>query len=263
MKRSNRNILIYLDIINVLYNSALIILCLYLAWSLGTIINSPFWSIIVSLYVFLISFLIIPLVIYYMLPKLEEGKYSLKEKNVLVWTLKFYIKKPLSLPLISEFFSTFHFVQFFMLKMFRTKVSNSFQIAANAFICDPEMVELGEDVTIGGFATLVSHAIVGETLILRKIRIGDNVMLGGGINLNFGTTIGKNTKTAQLVEISNDAVIGENCIIEKSATIGTKCIVGNNVRIGEKACIMRGVRVPDNAIIPAGTLVTEGYFGKQ
>ena len=59
--------------------------------------------------------------------------------------------------------------------------------------CDAEFVSFGKNVTIGQGAVIMSSMIVGNYLIIKKIRFDDYALVGGMSTIAPGTHIGKNT----------------------------------------------------------------------
>jgi len=76
---------------------------------------------------------------------------------------------------------------------------------------DPYLIELGDDVIVGGGAELSCHIYEKGRLILDRIRIGSG------------------------------SLVGANCYISPGVTIGEKCVIG----LG--SVVRRGKRIPDGA----------------
>ncbi len=68
------------------------------------------------------------------------------------------------------------------------------KIGANSFspgtILDPPLTELGDNTIIGHAATLYSHAIEGHHFALEKIVLGNNVTVGAHAIIMSGVTVG-------------------------------------------------------------------------
>lgn len=63
-------------------------------------------------------------------------------------------------------------------------------------ILEPSMTELGRDCIIGHQAIVSGHIVEGEKLIFKKIKIGDNVTIGGKAMIMPGVSIGNNSIVA-------------------------------------------------------------------
>ncbi|MCL1921924.1 MAG: hypothetical protein FWG50_12775 [Kiritimatiellaeota bacterium] len=59
---------------------------------------------------------------------------------------------------------------------------------------DPYLLEIGDNVVIGGDATLTCHLFEGGRLHLGRISLGDGTAIGAHAYLTPGTTTGKNSK---------------------------------------------------------------------
>ena len=93
------------------------------------------------------------------------------------------------------------------------------KIGKNVFINSPKLsdaylLEVGDNVVIGGDAAVTCHIFEGNTLILGKIRIGNNTLIGAESYIMPGTTI------------------------EDNCNIGVKAFVRKNKTIPEKSMIL-------------------------
>ena len=59
--------------------------------------------------------------------------------------------------------------------------------------CDAEFISFGKHVTIGQGAVVMSSMVVGNYLIIRKIRFDDYALIGGQSTIAPGTHIGEDT----------------------------------------------------------------------
>ncbi len=71
------------------------------------------------------------------------------------------------------------------------------KIGKNVFINTPKLsdaylLELGDNVVIGGDASITCHIFEGDSLILGNIKVGDNVLIGAESYVMPGVTIGNN-----------------------------------------------------------------------
>lgn len=62
-------------------------------------------------------------------------------------------------------------------------------------------------------------------------------------------------------QISPEATIGENCIIETGAIIGAGAVIGNNCRIGAGAKILSAAHLGDRVVVEAGAVIGSQGFG--
>ena len=54
------------------------------------------------------------------------------------------------------------------------------------------MLEIGDNVVVGGFAQITCHIFEGRELTLGKVKIGDNTLISAEAFIMPGVTIGKN-----------------------------------------------------------------------
>ncbi len=85
-------------------------------------------------------------------------------------------------------------------------------------------------------------------------------------DISYKTKIGTNTlfpHHALGIVIHQDAIIGDNCILEQNVTVGGRSgltmlpIIGDNVMIGAGAAIIGPVKVGNNVQIGAGAVVVK------
>jgi acetyltransferase-like isoleucine patch superfamily enzyme len=79
-------------------------------------------------------------------------------------------------------------------------------------LLDPYLIEIGDDVTIGGQTDISAHLFEGGSLILERVKIGSGTL------------------------------IGAHCYISPGVTIGRRCV------IGLRSYLRRGTTVPDGSV---------------
>ena len=72
---------------------------------------------------------------------------------------------------------------------------------------DAYLLEIGNNVIVGGQTDISCHLFENNKLILKPIRIGDNTMIGAHCYISPGVTIGKN------------CIIGLNSYVRQDKTI--------------------------------------------
>ena len=114
-----------------------------------------------------------------------------------------------------------------------------------------------------GAASAEAHGRV-ETVNSRLLRIGsigtvvlaDDVEIGANSAIDratlAATSIGRNTKIDNLVQIAHNVVIGENCLI--CGMVG----ISGSVRIGDGVVLGGGVGIADNLSIGSGAVIGAG-----
>ncbi len=94
------------------------------------------------------------------------------------------------------YFPTYKMIGFFnisplkvlFLKMIGCKIGKNVVLAAEEWIFDPYVTEIGDNTTIGGRSIVTGH--VGEgRLIIKKVKIGNNCLIGGDCFIMPGAII--------------------------------------------------------------------------
>ncbi len=58
---------------------------------------------------------------------------------------------------------------------------------------DVEFIDYGESIMLGQGAVVLSSMIIGDHLLIKKVKIGDHAIIGGNAIVAPGTVIGKGT----------------------------------------------------------------------
>ncbi len=92
------------------------------------------------------------------------------------------------------------------------------KIGKNVFINSPKLsdaylLELGDNVVIGGDASITCHIFEGNTLILGNIKIGNNVLVGAETYIMPGVTIENNCNIGVKSFIRKNRVIEEKSML--------------------------------------------------
>jgi len=133
-----------------------------------------------------------------------------------------------------------------------------------------ENVEIGSNVyissgtRIGGQGFSIINDDNGDKIDIPhigKVIIGDKVSIGLNTCIDRGTidntTIGKNTKIDNLVQIAHNVNIGENCIIAAQSGIAGSTIIGDCVVIAGQVGIVDHITIADNVIIGSKSAVMQ------
>jgi acetyltransferase-like isoleucine patch superfamily enzyme len=88
-------------------------------------------------------------------------------------------------------------------------------------IYDAYLLEIGNDVIVGGEVFLNCHLYENDSLILGKIIIGDGTTVGGGAYLTPGTTTGVNSKIGMYTYLrrNTDIADGESILTPPGMTL--------------------------------------------
>ncbi|MBI4353931.1 MAG: hypothetical protein HY595_01710 [Candidatus Omnitrophica bacterium] len=135
---------------------------------------------------------------------LREGEYPLASVGMLRW----YISNALQLIVWSVFGDFLLMTPFAALfyRLMGAKLGLNVQINSK-YCADLSLLEIGDGAVIGGHATVIAHSFEPKGLILKKVRIGRNAIIG----LNAIVLPG--------VDIGERAVIGAGVFVPKHTKI--------------------------------------------
>jgi acetyltransferase-like isoleucine patch superfamily enzyme len=129
----------------------------------------------------------------------------------------------------------------------------SFTIYPKCWLRDLPLLDIGENVYLGDNILLGTNQVTPDqkTLVVGKIKIGDNCIFNQGCTIGgkstmgqdcivgfesaigFGNTIGDNTKIGERVTIGHCNKIGSNVTIGFMCKVGRFCIIEDGVEIEE------------------------------
>ena len=114
----------------------------------------------------------------------EKGKYN---RDFRYWCMREVVKKPAvwaahSFPL--------PWIDLLVFKFFGVKYKAETPLM-DSWV-STEFLEIGNNVLVGSTSVISSSAIIGDKLIIQKVKIGDNSVVGGTSIVSPGTVIGKN-----------------------------------------------------------------------
>ncbi len=139
--------------------------------------------------------------------KVDEGEHevSILDWNFFKYTLYFALYRP-SLKLIGILPLIPLRIRF--LKLVGMKMGKSSVVAGSELIHDPYMLEIGEQTLIGGWSQITGH--LGERkLFVKKVKIGDNCLIGGKSFIMPGTIIEDN------VTVALNSIVLKNSTLKK------------------------------------------------
>lgn len=132
---------------------------------------------------------------------LQEGEYRIASFGIYRWMFINGLYMIAAITFMDFIMLTPFSILFF--RLMGAKVGKNVQI--NSKKCfDLSLIEIGDNVVIGGYATIMCHSFERNRLILRKVKIGNNVVLGLNSVIMAGAEIG------QGAFITAGAILGKN-----------------------------------------------------
>jgi len=139
--------------------------------------------------------------------KYEEGEYgkSLKDKTAFKYALYFALYYP-AYRLINIF--VLPPIKSFYLSMIGCKIGKNVFLAGEEWIADPCVMEIGDNTMVGGRSLITGH-LAEDKLIIKKVKIGKNCLIGGESFIMPGVTIEDN------VVVGAKSLVTKNKKLEK------------------------------------------------
>ena len=137
----------------------------------------------------------------------KPGKYPAMSITTLRWLIHsgvYTLATRLILPLIPMTFLTNLFFRIIGCKMGKNVKLNTWNLN------DAYLLELGNNVIVGGATDISCHLFENYQLILKPIKIGDNTLIGAHCYISPGVVIGKNCTIGLNSFIRQDKVIPDN-----------------------------------------------------
>lgn len=162
------------------------------------------------------------------------------------------------------------------------KIGKNVKLQSN--VCLLGCTEIGNDAEIN-INTVISNSKIGKGVKvlsshIEDCNIGDNSTVGPFAHLRNNSSIGKNSRIGNFVEIKNsslgegckvahltyigDATLGKNCNIgcgvvfcNYNGKIKQRCTLGDNVFVGSNVNLIAPVNLGDNTFIAAGSTINK------
>jgi acetyltransferase-like isoleucine patch superfamily enzyme len=185
-------------------------------WTYGRLGGLVIWFIVPLLVLLYVLFLVICLAMFSQIRKfykmLPDGVYKKGDVSGKLNELRMYYYS-LFLKLLGPFTDIERFNQ--LHRLFGAKVGKGTLIGGS--LVEQERIEIGKNCFIGSQAAILAHAYEGDNHTLKKVKVGDNVTIGGHSIIFPG------------VEIGDNVIIGANTVIPANRKIPS-----NSVWIGAK-----------------------------
>lgn len=193
----------------------------------GTMLSSLFIVCLViglSLFLFyIVGLILMGIIIRILSIGIKPGSYEVATPTVFRWLIFsgiYTLAVTLILPVIPMTFFSMLFFRIIGCKIGKNSQINTYMLN------DSYLLEIGDNVVVGGKADISCHIFENNKLILQPIKIGDNSM------------------------------IGAHCYIAPGVTIGKNCIIGLN------SYIRQGKNIPDNTKLTSVGAVSFGTAGR-
>ncbi|RLF48640.1 MAG: hypothetical protein DRN10_02250, partial [Thermoplasmata archaeon] len=144
--------------------------------------------------------------------KCNEGEHelSIKDKNFFNFSLHVILYRP---PLVLLNLFKLLPVRMLFLRLAGLKVGKTALLPGTEVIYDPYLTEIGEQTLIGSYAKVTAH-IVENKLIMKRVQVGNNCLIGADSFIMPGAVI------------EDGAVVGAKSLVPKDQVIGKGKVYG-------------------------------------
>jgi acetyltransferase-like isoleucine patch superfamily enzyme len=116
---------------------------------------------------------------------------------------------------------TFLITMFF--RIIGAKIGKNVQINT-WFLNDAYLLEIGDNVVIGGKTDVSCHSFEGGSLILNNVTIGCHTLIGQRCYISPGTTIGENSVIGQYVYVRKNTVVPPRTVLSSIAGLPLRTV---------------------------------------
>ncbi len=144
--------------------------------------------------------------------KCNEGEHelSIKDKNFFNFSLHVILYRP---PLVLLNLFKLLPIRMLFLRLAGLKVGKTALLPGTEVIYDPYLTEIGEQTLIGSYAKVTAH-IVENKLIMKRVQVGNNCLIGADSFIMPGAVI------------EDGAVVGAKSLVLKDQVIGKGKVYG-------------------------------------
>lgn len=124
-------------------------------------------------------------------------------------------------------------------------------------------VRIDDNTVVGKQPMRAVNSIFKDEKELPAAFIGDNCLIGAGVIIYCGCTIGINTLVADLSTIRENVTIGSKTIIGRGVAVENFSSVGNNCKLETNAYITAYSTIEDNVFIAPGVVTSNDNFAAR
>jgi serine O-acetyltransferase len=136
-------------------------------------------------------------------------------------------------------------------------------------------VVIHDGVSIGDGVRIDDHAVIGKQPMRAPnsavtsgaeqppSRIGDSCLLGAGVVVYAGCTLGRKVLVADLATIREDVRVGDFTIVGRGAAIENKCTIGRYCKLETNSYVTAYSELEDRVFVAPGVLTSnDNYIGR-
>ncbi len=147
-------------------------------------------------------------------------------------------------------------LQRLVLRAFGAELADDALLTSRTVVREPQLLHVGARSVVGEFVHLATSLQPRPgLLVVGRIHIDDDVLVGGYTHVGPGARIGPRAIIEHRVTVGPHTTIGAGSRIGADSTIWSHVRVGVGVTIGKSCLIASGVEIADGTQIPDGTVV--------
>jgi acetyltransferase-like isoleucine patch superfamily enzyme len=191
--------------------------------------------------------------------RIEDGVYAFPAHPVAkAWAVHLLIARLPQFLGVRPFFMGSNVLRWFYLRALGARADFRIQTSSDLYVYDAPMVEIQEEVMIGGSSGIAAHYIENGKITLARVVIGRGSQLMTGILLGPGSRLGERVKLASFTRLAAHVTVGSRCYVGHSVVIEPNCVIGDRVIIGNRVMIESGAEIGDRAVIESGAVIPKG-----
>ncbi len=167
---------------------------------------------IVLYFIYVIIFITLTKIVLFFFNKdLKEGKYKIKELNYAVFQFSLNdIFTRMIEALLDKLLIPKGIISDLLFTLFGSKKGKGIMFSDP--VHDAYLTEIGNNVIIGRYSAITSHFIVGDSIYLKGVKIGNNVTIGGFVLIGPGVVIEDNVIIGANSFVKQDTVLKKNSL---------------------------------------------------
>jgi acetyltransferase-like isoleucine patch superfamily enzyme len=143
--------------------------------------------------------------------KIREGEYDTRENNkelLKMIIITFFYHVPLTLLNVFKLIP----LRMFLHRCAGAKIGKNCFIPDTTILYEPYLIEIGDNTLIGADCKISAHTIDDNKIIIKKVKIGKNCLIGGEVIVHPGAVIEDN------VTVAIKSYVRKNQVLEKGKT---------------------------------------------
>lgn len=181
--------------------------------------------------------------------RLEDRVYFHRRLYGLCWTTLYYAKPVyyicLSIPVLKRI--TF--------RLFGYRGSMNFTIYPDTWIRDLPLLNFSDGVYLSNRATLGTNLVLGNNILVDRINLGKDVVIGHLAMLAPGVHVGNSSEIGVGSVIGIKVRVGAGCIIGGGSALESGAEIGDEVQIGGRSFIAARAKVGSRVSVPRAAYV--------